>query len=53
MAEEQEFKMNELEERKLRRIRMKNYLKESRTMNVTYPSIINELAHNSFTDEEV
>ena len=53
MEREQLRKMNELEERKKRKSQIKHYLKECKSANVVYPSIISSLTQNSLTDDKV
>ena len=53
MEREQVKKITELEERKKRKSQIKNYLKECKSANVVYPSIISSLTQNSLTDDKV
>ena len=53
MERDQLKKINEIEERKKRKNQIKNYLKECKSANVVYPSIISSLTQNSLTDDKV
>ena len=53
MERDQLNKINEIEERKKRKSQIKNYLKECKSANVVYPSIISSLTQNSLTDDKV
>ena len=44
-------KMNDLEERKNRKIKVKNYLKEWKNSNIIFPSIITDLSQHHVTEE--
>ena len=46
-------KINDLEERKNRKIKVKNYLKEWRDSNILFPPIITDLTQYHLSDEKV
>ena len=46
-------RVTEIEERKKRKSQIKTYLKECKSTNVLYPSIIGNLTQNSLSDEKV